>query len=64
MKGEFALVKIKNPQEDNAWLLIKHKDDFAVSDDYNAEEHTSKNSKVTAYLEGKDSKKKIPPPKV
>lgn len=63
LKGEFALVKIKNPQDDNAWLLIKHKDDFAVSEDYNAEEHTSKNSKVTAYLEGKDSKKKIPPPK-
>ena len=58
LKGEFALVKIKNPQEDNAWLLIKHKDAFAVSEDYNAEEHTSKNSKVTAYLEGKDSKKK------
>jgi len=58
LKGEFALVKIKNPQEDNAWLLIKHKDDFAVSEDYNAEEHTSKNSKVTAYLEGKDNKKK------
>lgn len=58
LKGEFALVKIKNPHEDNAWLLIKHKDDFAVSEDYDAEEHTSKNSKVTAYLEGKDSKKK------
>lgn len=63
LKGEFALVKIKNPKEDNAWLLIKHKDDFAVSEEYNAEEHTSKNSKVTAYLEEKDGKKKTPPPK-
>lgn len=62
LKGEFALVKIKNPKEDNAWLLIKHKDDFAVSEDYDAEAHTAKNSKVTAYLTGKDSKKKIPPP--
>lgn len=58
LKGEFALVKIKNPMEDNAWLLIKHKDDFAVSEDYDAEAHTAKNSKVTAYLTGKDSKKK------
>ena len=58
LKGEFALVKIKNPKEDNAWLLIKHKDEFAEKN-YNAEEHTSKNSKVTkAILEKNSSKKK------
>lgn len=56
LKGEFALVKIKNSKEDNAWLLIKHKDNFSVSEDYNAEEHTSKNSKVTAYLKDKNRK--------
>jgi len=27
LKGEFALVKIKNGKDDNAWLLIKHKDE-------------------------------------
>ncbi|OCA77301.1 3'-phosphoesterase [Chryseobacterium artocarpi] len=63
LKGEFALVKIKNSTDENAWLLIKHKDRYAVAEDYDAEEHTSKNSKVTAYLQEKSSKKKIIPPK-
>lgn len=58
LKGEFALVKIKNPTEENAWLLIKHKDQYAVETPYNAEENTAKDSKVTAYLEAKNSKKK------
>lgn len=57
LKGEFALVKIKNPKEENAWLLIKHKDQFAT-DFYDAEENTAKDSKVTQYLEEKESKKK------
>lgn len=58
LKGEFALVKIKNSKEENAWLLIKHKDKYAVEEDYDAEEYTAKNSKVTAYLKEKSSKKK------
>lgn len=30
LKGHFSLIKIKSPQKGrNAWLLIKHKDDFA-----------------------------------
>ncbi|MDR4953614.1 DNA ligase D [Chryseobacterium sp. ES2] len=58
LKGEFALVKIKNSTEENAWLLIKHKDRYAVAEDYDAEEQTPKNSKVTAYLQEKSSKKK------
>ena len=37
LKGEFALVKLRNA-EDNAWLLIKHKDDFAVKKKYNSED--------------------------
>lgn len=32
LKGEFALVKIKG-KEDNAWLLIKHKDKYAKAID-------------------------------
>ncbi|WBX99081.1 DNA polymerase ligase N-terminal domain-containing protein [Chryseobacterium gambrini] len=55
LKGEFALVKIKNTEE-NSWLLIKHKDDFAESD-YDAEENTAKNSQVTKFLEEKKSLK-------
>lgn len=58
LKGEFALVKIKNSKDENAWLLIKHNDQFAVDEDYDAEDHTLKTSKVTAYLEEKESKKK------
>lgn len=57
LKGEFALVKIKNSQEGNAWLLIKHNDQFAVGENYSAEEHADKNSKVTAYLNSKEHKK-------
>lgn len=59
VKGEFALVKIKNSKDENAWLLIKHKDKFAVEDAYDAEDYTAENSKVTAYLKEKSSKKKI-----
>ncbi|HLV23668.1 MAG TPA: DNA polymerase ligase N-terminal domain-containing protein [Moheibacter sp.] len=56
LKGEFALVKMKNA-ENNAWLLIKHKDKYAKTP-YNAEENTAKNSKVTQYLEEKKSPEK------
>ena len=58
LKGEFALVKIKSSKDENAWLLIKHKDKYAVEEDYDAEDHTLKTSKVTAYLEEKEGKKK------
>lgn len=55
LKGEFALVKMKNT-EDNAWLLIKHKDQFEESP-YDAEENTSSKSLVTKFLEEKKSPK-------
>lgn len=55
LKGEFALVKMKNTEE-NSWLLIKHKDNFAESD-YDAEENTAKDSQVTKFLEEKKSLK-------
>lgn len=55
LKGEFALVKMKNA-ENNAWLLIKHKDKFA-EEKYDAEENTAKNSKVTKFLQEKKSPK-------
>lgn len=57
LKGEFALVKIKNSTDGNPWLLIKHKDKFAT-DHYDAEENTAEDSKVTAYLESKKKSKK------
>ncbi|MFP3598945.1 DNA polymerase ligase N-terminal domain-containing protein [Chryseobacterium sp. SIMBA_029] len=55
LKGEFALVKMKNA-ENNAWLLIKHKDDFA-EEKYDAEENISPKSLVTKFLEEKKSLK-------
>lgn len=49
LKGEFVLVKIKGKSE-NAWLLIKHNDEFAVKETYNSEEHTSKGSPINKWL--------------
>jgi bifunctional non-homologous end joining protein LigD len=39
VKGEFALVKMKR-SDDNAWLLLKHKDKYAVSEQYDSEDYT------------------------
>ncbi len=56
LKGEFALVRLKSSDEENAWLLIKHKDQYAVTESYNAEEHTKTNSKVTKAVIAKKAK--------
>lgn len=56
LQGEFALVKIKNSEEGNPWLLIKHKDEFAT-DHYDAEENTSPDSRVSEYLQSKKKSK-------
>lgn len=48
LKGEFALVKLKS-NEDNAWLLIKHRDEYAVNG-YDSEEHTPRNSPINKWL--------------
>ncbi|MEO7446327.1 MAG: DNA polymerase ligase N-terminal domain-containing protein [Ferruginibacter sp.] len=56
LKGEFALVKLKNnDRAENAWLLIKHRDKFAVDKEYNSEEHTLKTSPINKLL--KETKK-------
>ncbi len=55
LKGEFTLVKMKNA-ENNAWLLIKHSDEFAENS-YDAEKNTDPDSLVTQYLEQKKSLK-------
>lgn len=57
LKGEFALVKMKNA-ENNAWLLIKHKDKFA-KEEYDAEENVAKSSTVSKFLEEKKSPKNV-----
>ena len=59
LKGEFALVKIKN-DEKNAWLLIKHKDEFAVDEDYSSENDVAKNSKIKKKSAKSKVEKKSP----
>lgn len=49
LKGEFALVKLKGKQ-DNAWLLIKHKDEYAVSTKYDSEKQTATTSPINKWL--------------
>ena len=50
LKGEFALVKLKS-KEDNAWLLIKHKDKFATEKKYDSENETPSSSPINKWLE-------------
>ena len=39
LKGEFALVQLKNDETGKNWLLIKHKDKYATAATYNSEDH-------------------------
>lgn len=56
LKGEFALVKIKN-SDDNSWLLIKHRDKYSVDKTFDAEKLADPKSKVTAAVKAKAAKK-------
>ncbi len=59
LKGEFALVKLKGKPE-NAWLLIKHNDKYAVDREYNSENETAATSPINKWLaENAKPKKKI-----
>jgi bifunctional non-homologous end joining protein LigD len=42
LKGDFALAHMKN--RGNAWLLIKHKDKYAIDKPYDSEDYASKSS--------------------
>src|SRR5687767_4316961 len=57
LKGEFALVKLKG-NDDNSWLLIKHKDEYAVSKAYNSEDETPANSPINKWLAASAKPKK------
>ncbi|GAB3412954.1 DNA polymerase ligase N-terminal domain-containing protein [Niabella aquatica] len=57
LKGSFALVKMHTEDSGNAWLLIKHQDEYAVTTKYDAEKFTNKTSKVTRAVEAKATKK-------
>ena len=52
LKGDFALVHMK--KDEKTWLLIKHRDKYAV-EGYNSEDHAKKSS--LAYTAERNSKK-------
>lgn len=58
LKGDFALVRMKSKGE-NTWLLIKHKDKYAVDEEYNSEEKTAANSPINKWLVEQRSEKLI-----
>lgn len=60
LKGEFVLVKLKG-NDDNSWLLIKHRDKYAVDTAYDSEDETAENSPINKWLQEnkKPSKKKF-----
>ncbi len=61
LKGEFALVKLKNDTaKNNAWLLIKHHDQYAVNEPYDSEAETPKNSPINQWLSKNPHTKKKP----
>lgn len=49
LKGEFALVRLKG-SDSNSWLLIKHRDEYAVDEPYNSEDDTPKSSPINKWL--------------
>jgi bifunctional non-homologous end joining protein LigD len=55
LKGEFALVKLK-AGKGNSWLLIKHKDEYALQEAYDSEADTPNNSPIN-IASGAPSKK-------
>lgn len=60
LKGEFALVKIKNDQSSgDPWLLVKHRDKYAVDDQYSSEDFVSAKDKKA----GEKKKEKPDPPR-
>ncbi|MEP7165602.1 MAG: DNA polymerase ligase N-terminal domain-containing protein [Ferruginibacter sp.] len=50
LKGEFALIRLKNDEKGNSWLLIKHRDDHAIDKAYDSEKETDKNSPINKWL--------------
>ncbi len=56
LKGEFALVRMHNAKDENAWLLIKHNDEHAIKEAYDAEKETPAGSRVTKLAEKKYNK--------
>lgn len=60
LKGEFALVRLKG-SDSNSWLLIKHRDEYAVDVPYSSEEDTPKTSPINKWLAQNKPGSKQPP---
>ncbi len=62
IKGGFALVRLKNG-DGKSWLLIKHRDKYALDEDYNSEDHSKDKKKEdkAAMTDAKPVKKKSRP---
>ena len=56
LKGEFALVKIAG-REENAWLLIKHRDEYATEEDITIKDKSVVSGKTIEQMAG-DKKSK------
>ena len=50
LKGEFALVKMKG-REENTWLLIKHRDEYATTDDVTDQDASVVSGKTIEKME-------------
>lgn len=57
LNGEFALVKLKNT-EDNAWLLIKHRDEYSTDEKFDSEALVSEEIKKKGLERKKKSDSK------
>lgn len=51
LNGEFALVKLKNGREENAWLLIKHRDKYAKESDVTKKDKSVVSGKTITQVE-------------
>lgn len=60
LKGEFALVKMKGDIKGNAWLLIKHQDEYAINTTYSSENDTAPNSPINKALQEEKNSKVTP----
>lgn len=57
LKGEFALIRLHGKQE-NAWLLVKKKDEFATDEDILADDKSVISDRTVEMLNAENPKKK------
>lgn len=55
LKGEFAMVRLTRAGE-NAWLLIKHRDEYSTDKPYDSEKETPASSPINKFLSKKSTR--------